>query len=228
MRSGSATGLLAAPPRAWHGRSLMTSSTILSLACGVGLFVALAPACSGGAVASSSNDGGEPPDAGDASRPRDASEPRDAEVDAPVDALASCDLYPLSGTACNSLPLFDAQVVEPTCATGTEPAPTGGTIANGVYILQSSAYYGGCPGTMTSRITWSICQSQWESAQETNGVDVPSNALASSQAASNSVSLTIVCPMPGAATYGYDATSSTLSLHVPVDSYVRVDTFAMQ
>jgi len=80
---------------------------------------------------------------------------------------------------------------------------------------------------MTSRITWSICGSQWESAVETDGIDVPSNALASSEATAASVSLTIVCPTPGASTYGYDATPSTLALHVPVDSYVRVDTFAM-
>ncbi len=190
------------------------------------LLIALLPACSGHTIASSPTDAGESLDAADAAHPRDASPPRDAV--APVDAAGMCQLFPESDGTCNSLPLFDATVIEPSCATGTEPAPTGGAIANGIYLLQSSAYYGGCPGTTTSRITWSICGSQWESAQETNGIDVPSNALALTEASSQSVSLTIVCPMPGAATYGYDATPTTLALHVPVDSYVRVDTFAMQ
>jgi hypothetical protein len=188
---------------------------------GVGALVA---ACSGRAVESDANDASDALDAGDAAHPHDASEAPDAAVD----ALAACQLFPLSGTACNALPLFDAIVIAPTCAAGSEPAPTGGEIANGIYTLQSSTYYGGCPPAMTSRTTWSICNSQWESAQETNGVDVPLNALALTEASSESVSLTIVCPTPNAATYGYDATETTLSLHVPVDSYVRVDTFAMQ
>jgi hypothetical protein len=89
------------------------------------------------------------------------------------------------------------------------------------------AYYGGCPGTTTLQTTWSLCNAQWESAQQTNGIDVPLNALASIDPTSATVSLTIVCPMPNAATYGYDATPTTLALHVPVDSYVRVDTFTL-
>jgi hypothetical protein len=195
---------------------------VLSAALAVMLFAA----CSG-SVANTPSDAGDELDAADASHPHDASSPSDAAVDAPIDALAACDLYPLSGTACNSLPLFDAPVVEPECATGSEPTPTGGAIANGVYILQSSAYYGGCPGTTTLQTTWSLCNAQWESAQQTNGIDVPLNALASIDPTSATVSLTIVCPMPNAATYGYDATPTTLALHVPVDSYVRVDTFTL-
>jgi len=190
---------------------------------GAWVVVGIVAACSGNTIASGPSDAG---DEVDAAKPHDASTPKDAAADAPVDALAACQLYPLSGSSCNSLPLFDAMAIEPTCSSDSEPPPTGGTIANGVYTLVTSTYYGGCPGSMTSRTTWSICDSQWESAQETNGIDVPLNALATVEASSQSVSLTIVCPTPGAATYGYDATPSTLSLHVPVDTYVRVDTFA--
>jgi hypothetical protein len=85
-------------------------------------------------------------------------------ADVLADASA-CPTTPEEAGECNDVMLSQVVVTE-TCASGEPPQPEGGTIEDGVYVLESVAIYGqtGCvPGAVAT--AWSICGSQWAVAQ---------------------------------------------------------------
>jgi hypothetical protein len=109
-------------------------------------------------------------------------------VELPEDA-ASC-----PGTACNSLTITDAPVVEEQVASGAVPAFSGGTLADGTYYLTSVMVYGG-----------SVASDQPESI-DASGEDASSDAASTSDSAATTGSDAATGPVDAAAT---DATTST-------------------
>jgi hypothetical protein len=194
---------------------------------------AFAAACSGASSAplgGGGRDSGPPPeqDAGRAgddgpAGPVDSSPPRD---DGPSSV---CNPSLPTDAACNSLaatgPLVPLQ-----CINATAPAPKGGTIADGIYVLTSSVSYGAtCPMPEQDRDTWLLCGTNWQTAQEhTMGTDPPqatSYDLVVTPAGASQVALQITCGGGlSSFTFGYDATPTTLTFYVGggrVDTYTR-------
>jgi hypothetical protein len=140
------------------------------------------------------------------------------------------------GGACNPLIPPPASIVIQCNQTELVPAPTGGTIADGHYVMTSSTYYAGggaCPTPENDGVTWLICGSQWEIAQTTaiNG-QPPSTLVANATVvpASPNVAITLTCGITTAPiTFGYDATPTTLRLHINGTApNGRIDVFTRQ
>jgi hypothetical protein len=139
-----------------------------------------------------------------------------------------------AGGHCNSLTAFGGQV-SVVCMSGeTLPqASAGGIVANGQYVLTASEYYGACPTPEKDRITWLICGSSWQTAQEStlNGVTTNAYLNAFVSTSGKQASINLDCGQMAMTTFGYDATDTTLTLYQPSGSSAaigRVDTFTRQ
>jgi hypothetical protein len=99
-----------------------------------------------------------------------------------------------SGT-CNDIAL-STNVVTEICASGEPPQAVGGTIPDGVYILQSVAIYGqaNCAPTQVAT-AWNICGDRWDVAQRSpsDGGETDYRLSYVATVAASSVSLTPTC-----------------------------------
>jgi hypothetical protein len=141
--------------------------------------------------------------------------------DASDGTTSSCASSDTDAGTCNSVEATGLGVVS-TCASGEPPQAQGGAIANGVYVLESSTFYGGCPATPeATRSTWAICGSEWDLAdvQYLVPTDLDAGILPALHAnftadvASSSVSFTAGCETETAslAARPYTATSTQLT-----------------
>lgn len=73
-----------------------------------------------------------------------------------------CPLTDTDAGTCNGL-VPDGPVVPALCLTGTPAQPAGGTIYDGVYVLDSFSYYDvtPCPASTPVQTTWAICGNSW-------------------------------------------------------------------
>jgi hypothetical protein len=103
--------------------------------------------------------------------------------------------------------------VDQICATGTPPAPTGGTIADGTYVLTAATDYaceGGPPpgigsvavvitgGCFNDVVTFPVFDGGTESATESSQLSVSGTTF----------TLNRVCPSPETTVVSYSATST--------------------
>jgi hypothetical protein len=205
-------------------------------------FVAVAVsllACSGEVSGPTAEDTGAPPDGRAAEDDASSTGSRDgASTLVDVSPGTACGLpaeVPTDSGVCNALAPTGPLVTE-ACSSGSVPAPQGGTIQDGTYLLESVTYYGPCPATLTQdRVVWVICGNRWDSAQVIGSATTTYDVSVSAGDASSALSVDVMCPLPGASfAYSYDATPGHLSLHflVPgqpagqpvtteVDSYTR-------
>jgi len=97
------------------------------------------------------------------------------------------------------------------------PVATGGTIANGTYLLALSTFYGSpCPSSEQDRDTWLVCGSTWQHVQESTSAmgTTLNNYNFNVNPTGTSLQLQGVCGFTQMATIQYDATPTTLTLFV--------------
>jgi hypothetical protein len=142
----------------------------------------------------------------------------------------------LPSPTCNAVTVSGPAIV-PTCASGEPPTAHGGTVPDGVYVLQSITFYGGCPDipTNTGWVTWIVCGNAWVTEDVFPGADGGPNVRHYNvqQTPSGSTLMGIVAcdptgAMPYAHTWQYDVTPGGYSLMFPNGSAYQVDTFLKQ
>jgi hypothetical protein len=138
-----------------------------------------------------------------------------------------CGAPVVDGGTCAALTAAGPMVAE-TCGTGTPPAQTGGTIADGTYVLESATDYaceGGVPSSSdTTQVTFVFSGGcfQWAVAHPgTQGV------TSSGEVSTSSTTLTLAeeCPMGGTGTtvsYSANATGfTTLASSMNLEVYTK-------
>jgi hypothetical protein len=148
---------------------------------------------------------------------------------APVTQDGTCNAIALRGTTIRS-----------TCSTAPAPQPSGGAIDDGVYVLDTVTFYGTCPTTAQQRTTWVVCGTSWQTVEEVEKVSGNPDAGTLIQRVglsvtrqSSSVIGNVGCwygtgTGPSQVSWGYDASPGHLSLYIPFNPGVRVDTFTRQ
>lgn len=163
--------------------------------------------------------------------------PPDASIDVYETGSGSCTPSPPDGGACNSL-VPPASSVAVQCQTAQPvPAPTGGTILDGTYVMTSATYYGdgaACPAAEVDNTMWLVCGTSWQTAQisaVTGQTPYTLVANATVVPSANTLAITLTCGTTVApVTFGYDASGNTLRLHIngATATAGRVDTFERQ
>jgi hypothetical protein len=152
------------------------------------------------------------------------------------DTGAVCHPSPPDGGACNALAPPPPNVTIQCNTAELVPAPTGGPITDGLYVLTSATYYAGgstCPTPEVDGVTWLICGPSWQIAQTTAlGGQTPTKLVANATVAAAGADLvfTLTCGISSTPiTFGYDATPTTLRLHINGTSpNGRIDVFTRQ
>jgi hypothetical protein len=212
------------------------------------IVVVLASAC---AATSGGSGGGNPMDAapGDATATGSQEDGASSENDGPSmgdvqsesateadssaigDASSHCSLPTEDSGVCNDV-VLEGAVVTPACLAGEPPIPEGGTISDGVYVLQSIALYGACPDEGTFATTWSLCGDQWQVVQ--NGPDGGAPVLRvdfTAEVGTTSVTLAATCSADineGTSSRGYSASGSRLQFFEDVAGATSVGTYERQ
>jgi hypothetical protein len=166
----------------------------------------------------------------------DASESGMLHDDAGHEAGGTCVPSPPDGGACNSL-AAPAPSISIQCNPSAQvPAPTGGTIVDGVYVMTSSTYYAGggaCQSPEVDGVTWLVCGTSWQIAQAVTQGGLPAQILVANATViptGSNLDITLTCGAPSNTfTFGYDATPTTLRLHTGGTAATgRIDTFTRQ
>jgi hypothetical protein len=127
------------------------------------------------------------------------------------------------GGTCNAVVQRGA-LVQPTCAPGAPPRMTGGTVANGTYILTSETEYG-CPeagGNGASSETFVVSGACIESI-----IGSAETVTDTASWQGNQITIRFLCPPGGgsAKTYTFTATSTTLAFLLTDQSPQRLQVF---
>ena len=153
------------------------------------------------------------------------------------DTGAACAPSPPDGAACNSMTPPPPAITIQCNAAEQVPAPTGGPISDGTYVMTGSTYYAGggaCQTPEVDGVTWLVCGTSWQIAQTTTlSGQTPQTLVANATViqAGSDLNITLTCGVPNQQplTFGYDATSTTLRLHINGASPAgRIDTFMRQ
>lgn len=158
------------------------------------------------------------------------------------DSGGTCTPSPPNGTTCNSLTPPPPAITIECNASEQVPAPTGGVIRDGTYVMTASTYYAGgaaCQPSEVDGVTWKICGESWQIGQTTTVSGQTSQTLVANATvvvSGSTVSITLGCetpsqsPMPPPFLFGYDATPTSLRLHTeaPTATTGRIDTFTRQ
>lgn len=128
-------------------------------------------------------------------------------------------------TACNTL-VNDGAVISKTGHAEAPPAMTGGTIADGTYVLTALDQYNGHHGDTTHKEKWAFSGSSVLAVSAEGGGDVRYAGTYST--AGNVLTLSITCPGPATISALYTATASTLVTEVPDKDDHQVSTYTMQ
>jgi hypothetical protein len=148
----------------------------------------------------------------------------------------ACTPSPPSGAACNSLTPPPPAITIECNASEQVPAPTGGVIQDGTYLMTAATYYAGggaCQTPEVDGVTWQICGTSWQIAQTTTlSGQTPQTLVANATAipGASTVSITLTCGLTAQPfTFAYDATPTTFRLHTGGTAATgRVDTFTRQ
>jgi hypothetical protein len=137
------------------------------------------------------------------------------------------------GGACNSL-APSATPVTVQCVSGMLPPSQGGSITNGVYVLAAATYYGASCPSEVERDRWLVCGTNWQTLQDYSTNGGPEMGAADNfnvtQSGTN-LQLQGVCGVTESITFGYSATSTTISFYIPTPNTTgegRVDVYTLQ
>jgi hypothetical protein len=152
------------------------------------------------------------------------------------DSGGACAPSPPSGSACNSLTPPPPAITIQCNTTEQVPAPTGGVIRDGTYVMTSATYYaagGACQTPEVDGVTWDICGSSWQIAQTvTVSGQTPQTLIGNATVipTGSTLNITLTCGLTSQPiTFAYDATPTTLRLHTGGTATTgRVDTFMRQ
>ena len=133
------------------------------------------------------------------------------------------------GLTCNGVAL-QGSAVTTNCHGGPAPTAKGGTIADGLYVLDQLDFYGdanSCPKAQ-ERIVWDICGNKWSSVQEFGMGAVYYNVDVSPGAVPAQLTLDLRCPTNTTVQDRYDAAKDSLTLYININGGVRLDRFKRQ
>ncbi len=133
------------------------------------------------------------------------------------------------GLTCNGVTLQGSPLTT-NCHLGPAPIAKGGTIADGLYVLDQLDFYGdanSCPKEQ-ERIVWDICGSKWSSVQSTGMGSVYYNVDVTPGAGLGQITLDLTCPTSTMVQEHYDAAKDTLTLYININNGVRLDRFKRQ
>jgi len=161
-----------------------------------------------------------------ASTPGAAADAADAlaGADAALDAGADS----LDGGECNAI----AQLGDPvttSCDPGAPPAMTGGTIADGTYLLTESHFFGNCDESVLSE-TLVVSQGTAQSitTDATTGMASRRNLIIAATSGASTLTETETCPTNLVATVGFSATAIVVTIRMANALGTRVSTFTLQ
>ncbi len=147
-----------------------------------------------------------------------------SDVIAPLDGGGDA----LDGGECNAI----AQLGDPvttSCDAGAAPAMTGGTIADGTYLLTESHFFGNCDESVLSE-TLIVSQGTAQSitTDATTGMSSSRNLTIATTSGSSTLTQTETCPIKLMATVGFSATPAQLTIRMTNALGTRVSMFALQ
>jgi hypothetical protein len=145
--------------------------------------------------------------------------------------LPSCQAPPavtLEAGVCNGLPLIGDTIV-PTCNAGEPPVAQGGTVADGLYVLESIVIYGGtCDmAANTGRVVWLVCGNVWITVDDFPGGPGTDGGLQEkhydvvASSAGSTLTGQVACSpqgVTGSTSWQYSASSGHFSLVYPNSS----------
>jgi hypothetical protein len=142
---------------------------------------------------------------------------------------AMCPLTRVYVEPCNPL-VPSGPVVTTTCSSADAPSPQGGTVADGLYFLESATWYRGCQQAAMARSVWLVCGELWDNAAIIpDGGVAHTNYLSAIQGTTNTLNPLCSSPEPEAGmAYGYSASASRLTLMTNYGTSVLVTTYALQ
>lgn len=135
-----------------------------------------------------------------------------------------CNFAVPAGQACHALADMGSPV-KPTCVAGTIPSGSGGTVADGVYVLTAQTLYNtpSCPSvslSQTLRITGTCLET-------TSGTAAPATGSATLTLSGSTFNISRICvhvdgdggfTMAGPSVHTFDATATTLTLYTDYTS----------
>jgi hypothetical protein len=128
---------------------------------------------------------------------------------------------------CNTLAQLGAPVTA-TFTSGNAPAPTGGTIVPGTYLLTAATYYGTMVASNVAETALVSAGSITAVLTDQSGGAVDRNNLAYMTNGTDLVE-THTCPLTGVTTtVSFSATPTTLTLSYTVDGATRVGVYTLQ
>jgi len=133
------------------------------------------------------------------------------------------------GLTCNGVALQGSPLMT-NCHNGPAPTAMGGTIRDGLYVLDQLDFYGdsnSCPKE-SERIVWTICGQNWSSVQDSGGGSVYYNVDAKVGAVPGSITLNLQCPSTTTVLDHYDASNNSLTLYININGGIRLDRFKRQ
>ncbi len=133
------------------------------------------------------------------------------------------------GLTCNGVGLQGTPLMT-NCHNGPAPVAMGGTLRDGLYVLEQLDYYGdpnSCPKE-SERIVWNVCGAKWASVQDSGLGAVYYNIDAVLGALPGQVTLNLKCPSQATVQDHYDAAKDSFTLYININGGVRLDRFKRQ
>jgi hypothetical protein len=152
-----------------------------------------------------------------------AFDPRDHEIDnggmlrlapvllvVPIGSVACSSDSPSAPAACNAL-VNDGPTITIMASTSGAPAPTGGTIVDGTYVLTAATVFG--VSSIPQVTASAVFQFSGNTMQQVGTVNGQLKRYTSTfTTMGTSISTTDTCPAPDMGTYGFSATATEISV----------------
>jgi hypothetical protein len=150
------------------------------------------------------------------------------------DSGGLCPLTQVFSAPCNAL-VPSGPMVTPTCSSTAPPQPQGGTVPEGIYVLESSVWYGSAcqaPPAAPARSTWLLCDTLWDNASDVVGSDA-GTVYTNYTAGVNGTMMFLdpICSAQGTSpgeAKGFTVSAGQLMLMTSYNSFVIVNTYALQ
>ena len=145
----------------------------------------------------------------------------------PSSDAGPCSRDPDAGGDCNAIAQQGSQVIA-TFTSGDPPAPTGGTIVDGTYVLTSATYYGTMVTSTVSEtaVVASGCIMAVLTDQQSGAIERNNLAYTTS---GTDLTETHTCPLSTVTTtVSFSTTATTLTLSYTIDGATRVGVYTLQ